>query len=133
MTTVERKPFEAPSAVPPRASSPPGSLRGAQSPTRVLVVDDEPALRRSLARLLQQRGFEVLTAEDGPAAFTLLATTRVDVMMLDLMMPTMTGMEVLERVKREYPTVEVVMMTAFGDVDTAVTAVRAGAYNFLTK
>src|SRR5262249_20047159 len=100
---------------------------------RVLVVDDEAQLRRSLARLLMAKGFDVLTAEDGPAALTLLATTNVDVMLVDLTMPRMTGMAVLEGVKTQHPDVEVVMMTAFGDVDTAVAAVQAGAYDFLTK
>ena len=100
---------------------------------RVLVVDDEASLRRSLARFLLSRGFDVLTAEDGPAALTLLQTTKVDVVLVDLMMPRMSGMEVLESIKKQQPEVEVVMMTAFGEVETAVSAVRAGAYDFLTK
>jgi DNA-binding NtrC family response regulator len=106
---------------------------GGDSSIRVLIVDDEPALRRSLARLLMSRGFETLTAEGGEAALSLLSTTRVDVMLCDLMMPQMDGMEVLRRVKSEHPQVEVVMMTAHGQLDTAVSAVRAGAYDFLQK
>jgi DNA-binding NtrC family response regulator len=101
--------------------------------TRVLVVDDEPTLRRSLARVLMARGFEVLTAEDGPTALALLGSTPVDLMLLDLNMPKLSGMQVLERVKQSNPEVEVIMMTSFGDVDAAVAAVRAGAYDFLTK
>ena len=100
---------------------------------RVLVVDDEPALRRSLSRVLQADGFDVLTAEDGAAALSLLSTARVDVVLLDVMMPGASGIEVLGRIKEKHPEVEVVMMTAFGDIDTAVTAVRQGAYDFLTK
>lgn len=100
---------------------------------RVLVVDDEPALRRSLARVLSAENFDVLTAEDGAAALSLLQTTRVDVVLLDVMMPGMSGMDVLARIKKEHAEVEVVMMTGFADIDTAVTAVRQGAYNFLTK
>ncbi|MDI3287709.1 sigma-54 dependent transcriptional regulator [Polyangium sp. 15x6] len=100
----------------------------------VMVVDDEPALRRSLARVLLAEGFDVMTAEDGAAALTLLSTARaVDVVLLDVMMPGPSGMEVLARIKEQHPEVEVVMMTAFGDIDTAVAAVRQGAYNFLTK
>ena len=107
---------------------------GAAAPkSRVLVVDDEAALRRGVARLLMARGFDVLTAEDGAAAIVLLQTTTVDVILLDINMPRLSGMQVLERVKQSHPTVEVVMMTAFGDVDTAVAAVRAGAYDFITK
>ncbi len=100
---------------------------------RVLIVDDEPALRRSLARVLSAEQFDVLTAEDGVAALSLLKTTRVDVVLLDVMMPGMSGMEVLARIKKEHAEVEVVMMTGFADIDTAVAAVRQGAYNFLTK
>lgn len=100
---------------------------------RVLVVDDEPALRRSLARVLSAEQFDVLTAEDGAAALSLLQTTRVDVVLLDVMMPGMSGMDVLARIKKDHPEVEVVMMTGFADIDTAVAAVRQGAYNFLTK
>jgi DNA-binding NtrC family response regulator len=100
----------------------------------VLVVDDEPALRRSLARVLGAEGFEVLTAEDGAAGLALLSTAqRIDVVLLDVMMPGLSGMEVLARIKDQHPEVEVVMMTSFGDIDTAVAAVRAGAYNFLSK
>jgi DNA-binding NtrC family response regulator len=119
-------PSEAPAPAADQAARPPLAAR-------VLVVDDEPALRRSLARLLIARGFDVLTAEDGAAALNLLSSHNVDVMLVDLMMPRMSGMTVLERVKQQHPEVEVVMMTAFGEVETAVTAVRAGAYDFLTK
>ena len=101
--------------------------------TRVLVVDDEPGLRRSLARMLSAQGFEVLTAEDGQAALALLETSPVDVMLVDLLMPRMGGMELLGRVKTERPDIEAVLMTAFADVDTAVAAVKQGAHDFLTK
>lgn len=100
---------------------------------RVLIVDDEPTVRRSLARVLSAEHFDVLTAEDGAAALSLLQTTRVDVVLLDVMMPGMSGMEVLGRIKKTHADVEVVMMTGFADIDTAVAAVRQGAYNFLTK
>jgi DNA-binding NtrC family response regulator len=100
---------------------------------RVLVVDDEAPLRRSIARILMSRGFEVDTAEDGAAALDLLKGRSIDVVLVDLMMPKMTGMEVLGRVKERYPEVSVIMMTAFGDIDTAVSAVRSGAYDFLAK
>jgi DNA-binding NtrC family response regulator len=105
---------------------------GSDAP-RVLIVDDEPALRRSLARLLLSRGMHVLTADDGAAAIDLLVEERVDVALVDLMMPNVGGLELLDHVKQHHVGVEVIMMTAFGDVETAVTAVRAGAYHFLTK
>ncbi len=100
---------------------------------RVLIVDDEPGLRRSLARVLMARGYDVLTAEDGASALSLLHSSAVDVMLVDNLMPGMPGIELLARVKAEHPGVEVVMMTAHADVDTAVAAVKKGAYDFLTK
>lgn len=104
-----------------------------EQPARVLVVDDEPALRRSLARLLLSRGMQVITADDGAAAIDLLSGQRVDVALIDLMMPHVNGLELLDHIKATHQGVEVIIMTAFGDVETAVRAVRAGAYHFLTK
>lgn len=99
---------------------------------RILLVDDEPALRRGLARALV-RDFDVLTAEDGPAALGLLATTRVEAVLLDLAMPRMSGAEVLDRIRAAYPDVEVVVMAGHADLDAAIAAVRAGAYGVVTK
>ncbi len=110
-----------------------GAVRLDESPPRVLVVDDEPALRRSLARLLLSRGMAVFTAEDGASAIRVLENESVDVALIDLMMPKVGGLELLDHVRTNHVGVEVIMMTAFGDVETAVKAVRAGAYHFLTK
>ncbi|HEY6556482.1 MAG TPA: sigma-54 dependent transcriptional regulator [Polyangiaceae bacterium] len=109
------------------------AVRLDEVPPRVLVVDDEPTLRRSLARLLLSRGMQVLTADDGAAAIEVLGREIVDVALIDLIMPNVGGLEVLEHVKQNHVEVEVILMTAFGDVETAVKAVRAGAYHFLTK
>ncbi len=108
-------------------------VAGSGEAARVLIVDDEPTLRRSLARLLLSRGMQVLTADDGATAIDLLVDERVDVALVDLMMPKVGGLELLDHVKQHHVDVEVIMMTAFGDVETAVTAVRSGAYHFLTK
>lgn len=116
-----------------RSSGELAAVRLAQKPPRVLVVDDEPALRRSLARLLLSRGMGVLTADNGTAALDVLKQHEVDVALVDLMMPKMGGLELLEHVRRQPLDVEMIMMTAFGDVETAVNAVRAGAFHFLTK
>ncbi len=106
---------------------------GATEGVRVLVVDDEPAVRRSLERLLTSKGFEVTTAEDGEAALGRLASSPADVVLVDLIMPRLGGMELLARLKEKHPDVEVIIMTAHGSYDAAVAAVRAGAYHFLTK
>jgi DNA-binding NtrC family response regulator len=110
-----------------------GAIRLEETPPRVLIVDDEPTLRRSLARLLLSRGMGVVTADDGAVAMQILQREPVDVALVDLMMPRVGGLELLEHVRAEHPGVEVVIMTAFADVETAVKAVRAGAYHFLTK
>ncbi|WP_437818713.1 sigma-54-dependent transcriptional regulator [Sorangium sp. So ce1078] len=104
----------------------------ARARARILLVDDEPAQRRGLARALV-RDFDVLTAEDGPAALGLLATTTVEAVLLDLAMPRMSGAEVLDQIKAGHPDVEVVVMAGHGELDAAVAAVRAGAYAFVTK
>src|SRR5690606_7689091 len=109
------------------------AARITEAPPRVLVVDDEPELRRSLARLLLSRGMGVLTARGGLAAIDILKKEPIDVALIDLMMPNINGLELMERTREEQLEVEVIIMTAFGDVETAVKAVRAGAYHFLTK
>jgi DNA-binding NtrC family response regulator len=116
----------------PRASGVPDPP-AADRITRVLLVDDEPTVRRGMARALMNSGFDVLTAEDGPTALALLESGTVDVMLVDMQMPKMHGMDLLGRVKSAHPEVEVIMMTAFANVDDAVAAVKSGAYDFLTK
>jgi len=101
--------------------------------TRVLVVDDEPTLRRSVVRMLVASGMDAIPVEDGSAALALLERERVHVALVDLMMPKMNGLELLENLRTNHPGVEVIMMTAFGDVEVAVKSVRAGAYDFLEK
>ena len=110
-----------------------GQVKLEEAPPRVLVVDDEPTLRRTLARLLNSRNMTVLTADDGAQAIEILGREQVDVVLVDLMMPKVGGLELLDHVRSSHAGVEVIMMTAFGDVETAVKAVRAGAYHFLTK
>lgn len=100
---------------------------------RVLVADDELELLRGIARMLTAYGMQVSTARDGVEAIELLEKTSFDVALVDLMMPRLSGFELLQEMKKRFPETEVVMMTAFGDVETAVRAVQAGAYNFLTK
>ncbi len=100
---------------------------------RVLVVDDEPELLRAVARILRAAGFDVATAGNGMDALERLAEQPFDVMLVDLVMPGMTGLDVLKKAKAFHGSLEVITMTAFADVDTAVAAVKAGAYDFLTK
>jgi DNA-binding NtrC family response regulator len=105
----------------------------AKAPAHVLVVDDEPALRRSLARVLESRGMQVGLAEEGAQALEYIRRTPPDVALVDVMMPGMGGLETLAQIKAMGAPCEVVLMTAFADVDSAVAAMKAGAYHFLTK
>jgi two-component system response regulator HydG len=114
-------------------SAAPPPLSEEERAAHVLVVDDEPALRRSLARVLEMHGMKVALAEDGAEALEYIQRTPPDVVLIDMMMPGVGGLEVLAAVKAEGAPCEVVLMTAFADVDSAVTAMKAGAYHFLTK
>ncbi|MFT3768330.1 MAG: sigma-54 dependent transcriptional regulator [Minicystis sp.] len=100
---------------------------------RVLVVDDEPVVRRTLARALMGRGIAVDTAEGGAAALDLLRTRAIDAVLLDRAMPDMDGLAVLSRVRQEHPEVEIVMMVPAGDPGAAERALKGGAFDVVAK
>jgi two-component system response regulator HydG len=102
-------------------------------PTTVLVVDDDRANLDSVARIFQREGLETLTASNGTEALELLRRPEVSIMVTDLMMPGMDGQELLKASRTIRPDVEVVLMTAYGTVETAVAAMKDGAYDFITK
>ena len=99
---------------------------------RILIVDDEPAIRFSLSELLGDN-YEVVTAEHAPAALALLEEQSFDLLISDLNMPAMNGMQLLEEVCARHPQVVFVLMTAFGDERTAVQALKQGAYDYIPK
>ncbi len=99
----------------------------------VLVVDDEPANLASLEKIFQREGMRALTAANARVALDLLRRHRVQVVLTDLMMPGTTGLELLRAVKEISPDTEIVLMTAYGTVETAVQAMREGAYDFVEK
>jgi DNA-binding NtrC family response regulator len=98
----------------------------------VLIVDDDPGVRESF-RLILEDAYEVLEAPDGPRALALLPAHHVDLVLLDIRLPEMDGIEVLERIKALDETVEVVLVTAVKTVRTAVAAMKLGAFDYLTK
>ncbi len=100
---------------------------------RVLVVDDEPTLLRALEALLRKKGYEVTGLDSPIVATQKLAQEDYDVALLDIKMPQLSGLELLSAVKHRRPEVEVIMMTGHATVETALSAVRAGAYDYLTK
>jgi len=103
------------------------------NPLSALVVDDEAQVRAVVARLLAHFGHEVRQASDGAEAIRLLEERPPDVVITDIMMPGMDGIELLAEIRSRKPEVEVIVMTAFSDIDTAVRAMKAGAYDFLSK
>ncbi len=99
----------------------------------LLVVDDEPQILQAVSGILQDEGFEVLTAPDGETALKRLGEDLPDLVFLDIALPGMDGLEVLERLKRQFPALPVVMISAYGSVENAVKATRLGAYDFIEK
>jgi two-component system response regulator HydG len=101
--------------------------------SRVLVVDDEASMRRSLAIMLQREGFTVTDMAGGAQAIHELRRHAYDVVITDLRMGAVSGLELLRDVKREHPDVEVILKTAYGTVEGAVEAMKLGAFDFVTK
>ncbi len=102
-------------------------------PATLLIADDDPAVRESLDRTLTREGYRVVLASDGRAALERLQGGGVDLVLADLKMPGLTGLELLRAAKVAAPDVDVIMLTAFGTVEEAVKAMKDGAYDFLTK
>ena len=99
----------------------------------ILVVDDEQAIRDSIKMILEYEKFDVQFASDGAAALARVAVGGIDLMLLDIKMPGMDGMRVLEKVKASNPYLPVVMISGHGTIETALEATRLGAYDFLEK
>jgi DNA-binding NtrC family response regulator len=99
----------------------------------VLVVDDERNIREGLAEALALEGYEVAAAADGEEALTILGREEVDLVITDLRMPKLAGDALLKRLVAEWPAVPVIILTGHGTIETAVQAMRDGAYDFLTK
>ncbi|HYS78469.1 MAG TPA: sigma-54 dependent transcriptional regulator [Candidatus Dormibacteraeota bacterium] len=100
---------------------------------RVLIADDEEAARRSLGQILGEDGYEIFLAADGEEALRIVAQESPDILLTDLKMPRLDGLELLARVRQGYPGVAVVLMTAHGTIRSAVKALREGAEDYLTK
>ncbi len=102
-------------------------------PRRILVVDDEPLKRITLQIELSEHGYEVFEAADAETARRIFEARPIDVVVSDVRMPGMSGLDLLNHVKQIRPDVEVVLMTAYATVDTAVLAIKRGAYDYITK
>ena len=100
---------------------------------KVLVVDDDKIVLRAVSEILQREGYQVLAIDDAVEGLAASKDPTIDVAVLDIKMPNLSGLDLLKAVKQARPEVEVIMMTAFATVETAVEAVKAGAYDYLTK
>jgi len=100
---------------------------------KILVVDDEKSIRDALSDILSDEKYEVVTAEDGESGWSMLESEKIDLVLCDIKMPKMDGMELLSKVSGEGIDVPFVMISAHGTIDTAVEATKKGAYDFIQK
>ncbi len=100
---------------------------------RVLIVDDEAGMRHSLQRLLGPAGYEVSTARSGAEALALVKETPFDVIVLDIQMPGLSGLDTLSRLREIDPKLPVVLITAYGTSEAAMQAIELGAYDYFLK
>ena len=100
---------------------------------RILIVDDEPEIREMLSRHFRFDGYDVETASDGNNALTILEQQRVDVVVSDIMMPGMNGIELLRQIRKEYPMVHTIMITGYIEQENILTCMRLGAVTCVFK
>ncbi|MEJ2366790.1 MAG: sigma-54-dependent Fis family transcriptional regulator, partial [Acidobacteriota bacterium] len=100
---------------------------------RILVVDDEESIRTTLRQILEDEGYSVTVCEDGETALKLLDKGDFEIVLLDVWLPGMDGIQVMEEMNRQRRTEEVLMISGHGTIDTAVRATRVGAYDFIEK
>ncbi len=100
---------------------------------RILIVDDDDVARRNFTRLLQREGFYVATAKTGSAALECLSESSYDLVMTDLVMEDLNGLELLARIKRQFPGMEVILITGYASIPTAIEAIKKGAYHYIEK
>lgn len=102
-------------------------------PAKVLIVDDEKDFVEIFSMRLSAQGEKVSTAYNGREALAVLETNAIDVVILDIRMPGMNGIDVLKQVKKQYPLVEVILLTGHGSAETAVEGMKQGAFDYLMK
>jgi two-component system nitrogen regulation response regulator NtrX len=99
----------------------------------ILIVDDEPAILNSVSKILEDEGYQVVVAKSGTEALKLLSTDLPDLVLLDIWMPDLDGLETLKRAKEQAPKLQVMMMSGHGSIETAVKAIKLGAYDYIEK
>jgi DNA-binding NtrC family response regulator len=101
--------------------------------TKILIIDDELIIRESLAGWLERDGHDISTAASGEEALELLKTNHFDILLVDIQMDGISGIDVLKHVKEHYPDIDIIMITAFGSIPSSVKAMKLGAYDYLLK
>lgn len=99
----------------------------------ILVIDDEPGIRATVKDILEDEGYRTLTAEDGPMGLDILRRESIEVVILDVWLPRMGGIDVLKVIKADHPTVETIVVSGHASIDMAVNAVKLGAFDFIEK
>ena len=100
---------------------------------KVLIIDDEQRFLKTTQTLLEKTGYQVLTAPDGQTGLSVLKERTVDVVILDVKMPGLDGIDVLRLIKAEHPLIEVIMLTGHATMETAIEGLKLGAFDYLTK
>ncbi len=101
--------------------------------TRILLIDDEDLIRWSLKDSLEKAGYEILEADSGEAGLEIIKTKNIPLIILDMVLPGENGLNILKKIKRIDDRIQVIMITAFGSIETAVETIKCGAYDYLTK
>jgi DNA-binding NtrC family response regulator len=100
---------------------------------KVLLADDEIAFTRNIAKLLTRRGCEVSVANDGESALRVIEDSNFDVLILDMKMPGMGGLEVLKQIEKRHPSLQVIILTGHATMESAIDGLRHGAFDYTTK
>lgn len=100
---------------------------------KILIIDDEEMLCESLKDILEDEGYEVLTATNSLSALTQIEDSTPDVIISDINLPDINGLELLKRIKREYPGIEIIIMTGYGEAEVCLEAKEKGAFEYIVK
>ncbi len=103
------------------------------NPPKILIIDDEDMAVANLEHVLKKQGYDIATADTGPKGLHLLKTNSFEVVLTDLKMPKVDGMQILEECRQQHPSTEVIMITGYATVDSAIEAMKKGAYHYVSK
>jgi two-component system, NtrC family, response regulator len=110
-----------------------GPFKAKSMSKKILIIDDEEKLRSLMARIIGLEGFEVLEAGDGKTAMQLLAKNSIQLVLCDVKLPDCNGIELAQQIKASYPHLEIILLTAYGNIPDSVKAIKNGAFEYLTK